>query len=431
MIHQVKNGLLWIGLWGSWAYGEAPVIGAYYENYSQYYSPVGQRPPFSLELIDTDIITDLYYAFACIGYITKSVDPANPRLTGDFSIQPMEGNDQSVLYPKILNLKQQSKKGLRLFLTLGGSNFNDPQDVQGMGQFTHRLFSQMVSTKAGRAQFINSARDYAHRYGFDGIDVDWEYPGDKTRGGLPDDLNNFLEFLKECSTVFLNASPRLYLSYTAPAYPPEGLEQNFQKDLGGFFRWVAQCAPYVDRINVMAYDYHGPFANPKITGVNAPLKRDSSPQSPYFIAKTLENYLSHGVPANKIVLGIPVFGRSYAGVAASGPGQAFSAVGSPGPSTRQPGLLAYYEIADLITNQLLVFGVDQITSTVYGYSHQNQQWVSFDSPETVRIKAQMAKEKHLKGVVLWAVDMDEYYWEPKYPNLRSAWDVFHGFLDQN
>ena len=405
------------------------IVAAYYENFSQYRPPAGNRQPFSPKMIDTNILTDLYYAFAGFGYVTKSVNPSNPHLTGDFTIQPMEGNDQSVLYPQILKLKQESKNGLRTFLSIGGWNFNDPNDSEGMGKNTYRLFSEMVSNSANRKQFIDSAIAYAHRYGFDGIDIDWEYPGDVSRGGTIDDFNNFIEFLKECSAAFSQAEPRLYLSYAAPPFVPVGLPKNFQEDPDSYFKWLAQCAQYLDRMNVMAYDYHGPFDDPKITGANSPLNRDTNPKSNFYIAKTLENYLNNGVPANKIVLGMPTFGHSFAGVTGlssmdNGPGKLFQTAGAPGPSTGHAGLLAYFEISDMIKQKHLTFGADPVTSTAYGYHISHQTWVSFDTPDTIKLKAQMALDKNLRGVMFWAVDMDEYQWEPRYPNIRNAWNVF-------
>jgi len=392
------------------------IVAAYYENYAHYRPALKERPAFSLSSINTDLLTDLYYAFA--------------GFSNDFKIQPMQENDKSVLYPQILKLKQNAKNNLRVFLCIGGWNFNNPDDPEGVGAHTAPLFSQMVSNPANRKQFIDSAIDYAHLYGFDGIDIDWEYPGDLQRGGTAADLDNFIEFLKECSAAFGKTTPALYLSFAAPAHVPFGLPQNWRDDPQRYFRWIAQCAPYVDRINLMAYDYHGPFDIPKITGANAPLSRDTDPKSPLCIAKSVENYLNNGVPANKIVLGMPAFGHSFAGVSDlspedSGPGKPFSTAGDPGPSTQLAGLLAYFEVSDKIAKGEFSFGTDAVTHTAYGYHLSSQQWASFDTPETIKLKAQLALDKNLKGVFLWAVDMDEYHWEPKYPLLHSAWSVFH------
>ncbi len=404
-----------------------PVVGAYYENWSQYRPASGGRQTFFPNLIDPTIITDLYYAFAVFGFVTKSIDPSNPHLTGDYTVQPVEWNDQSVLYPQVAALKKLNPS-LRNILSIGGWSFNDPTDP--MGQYTYKLFSQMVSTKENRNNFINSAISYAHQFGFDGIDIDWEYPGDLTRGGSEEDFANFVMFLQECKESFSKTSPPLLLSYASAAIVPSGVPSSYQTDPNLYFQWLASCAPYLDRFNVMAYDYHGAFDSPKLTGVNAPLDRDTNPDGTLFIAKTIENYLTNGVPASKIVLGMPVYGHSYAGVSSltstdNGPGKPFTSAGPAGPSSGSPGLLTYFEIADDIATNTLTFAADTPTSTAYGYNLTTQEWVSFDTPDTIALKVGLAKDNNLLGGMFWAIDDDEYEWGEKFPNVRKGYSLFY------
>ncbi len=410
------------------AYAE-PVVTAYYENWSQYRPPRGGRPQFLPSLIDPTIITDLNYAFAIFGYVSKSIDPTNPHLTGNFTVQPIEWNDQSILYPEVQALKQINSK-LKTSISIGGWSFNDPNDPNGMGQYTYKLFSQMVANPSSRAEFIESAISYAHQYGFNGIDIDWEYPGDLTRGGTEQDFDNFVTFLSECYAACKKASPELLLSYASAAIVPTGVPSSYHDNPSSYFEWLAKCAPYLDRFNVMAYDYHGPFDNPALTGVDAPLNQDTNPASTLYIAKTLSNYIDNGVPANKIVLGMPTYGHSYAGVTSltssdNGPGKLFTGAGPAGPSTMQPGFLAYFEIADMITLNELTFGTDTPTSTAYGYNIASAEWVSFDTPETIALKAHLAKANSLLGIMFWAVDDDEYAWSPKYPNIQSGYNTLY------
>lgn len=406
------------------------VVSGYYENRSHTRPASGNRPGFTPAMIDTDILTDIYFAFAGLGYITKSMDPANPRLTGDFTIQPLEAADQKVLYPQIMALKARSNSNLKVYLSVGGWGFNDPNDPDGVGEHTYRLFSQMASTEANRKQFIESAIAYAHKYGFDGLDIDWEYPGHLQRGGTEEDFDNFLAFLKECSVAFRATTPSLMLSYAAAPFVPYGVPQKYRDDPDSYFKWIAACAQYLDRVNIMTYDYHGPFDVPKITGANSPLARDTNPDSTFYIARTLQYYLSNGVPAEKMVLGLPTFGHSFSGVAGlgsadNGPGKTFLGAGSAGSSTGAPGFLAYFEISDMVASKKLNFGADTLTSTAYASNISSKEWVSFDTPETIKLKALMAVDKGLAGVMVWAVNLDEYFWEPKFPNIRSAWDVLH------
>lgn len=399
---------------------------AYYQNYSQFRPATENRPVFKPAMIDPTLMTDLYYAFAYFGYVTASIEPSNPHLTGNFQIYPTEANDITGLYPEIKKLKERSPS-LRLILSVGGWNFNDPQDPQGNGSKTYRLFSQMIENEKNRREFIDSAISYLKKYSFDGLDIDWEFPGDLTRGGSESDFKNLVDFFRECQSAFKEQSPNLYLSFTTPAHVPGGISSSFLNDPKNYFRWLAECTKYTDRVLIMAYDYHGPFNHPKITGANTPLMRDTDPNSPYYIEKTLENFLDNGVPADKIVLGLATFGHTYRGVEKLtlqdyGPGKPFEDAGAPGPATKMPGFLAYFEITDLIKNKKLTFGTDSTTQTALGYNLENKEWASFDTPETIALKVQLAVKKGLQGVMVWAVDMDEYAWEPKYPNLRTAWE---------
>lgn len=392
-------------------------IGAYYQNQSQHFTPTAGRPPFSPEKIDPELITDLYFAFACIGYITKAIDPENPRLTGDYTIQPTEPNDQTVLYPKVMTLKKRSPS-LKVLLSIGGWNMNSPADPN-LGQFTYQIFSQMVSSKEHRKQFINSAISTAHQYGFDGIDIDWEYPGDLNRGSNEEDLGQFEQFLQECSAAFRAATPPLLLGHAVPAAVPYGLPEKYRNDPKLYFQMVARWAQWLDTLNIMAYDYHVPHGTPMITGVNAPLNRDTAPDSPLYISKTLDNYLSNGVPADKLVLGLPIYGRTYSGVKGDMPGQPYSAPGGPGPYTNEAGLMSYLEISDSLLHHQLKDRYDPVTSTMISYSRDGL-WISHDNPKTIELKVKMAKDRGLKGVYFWAIDLDEYYWLPTYPNIRAA-----------
>jgi chitinase len=389
------------------------VIAGYYENWSQYRPGLGGRPVFMPNLIDPSILS-------------RSIDPTNPHLTGNFDVQPVEWNDQSVLYVQVQALKNINPH-LRTHLSIGGWSFNDPNDPNGMGQYTYKLFSQMVSDPTSRTQFINSAISYAHQYGFNGIDIDWEYPGDLTRGGQDSDFDHFVEFLKEFYGACKNTTPQLHLTCATAAIVPTGVSQKYHDDKTLYYKWLASCSTYLDWLNVMCYDYHGAFDNPQLTGVNAPLNRDTNPASQLYDAKTLSNYLENGVPTKKIVLGMPIYGHSYGGVtgmtdADNGPGHPFTTAGPAGPSTSQPGFLAYFEIADMISLKELIFASDVTTSTAYGFNLSTKEWVSFDTPDTIALKANLIKSYNLLGGMFWAIDNDEYWWD-KYPNIKSAYNI--------
>ncbi|WP_242903127.1 glycosyl hydrolase family 18 protein [Actinomadura terrae] len=382
----------------------------YFGNWAQYRQGGGKFTP---DQIDPSLFTHVNFAFGMIGFVSWSVDPSptrtgEQRYTGDYTIQPVEWNDQQVLYPAMQELKQQNPS-LKTLLAIGGWSFNSCDDTpetagtaHPYGPFTCKLFSAMAADPGGRAQFIDSVIDYAGRYGFDGIDIDWEYPGDPARGGQDADYDNCLALLSELR----QAAGQDFLITMASAAVPKGSRTG-----DAFFQWLAQCAPFLDWFNVMAYDYHGAFDDPQAgTGANAPLLQDSSPGGTFDVKDTVESYLKASIPREKIVLGMPTYGRTYVVTQdADGYGKPFSSAGPAGPATATPGILAYYEILDKIASgELDVQRWDEPTLTPYAYSTETGLFVSYDDERSLGYKVSYVIKMGLGGTMTWAIDLDKF-----------------------
>lgn len=405
------------------------IVAAYLQGHSQYFQGEEGRSSFTLQAIDPDILTDLYFAFVGFGYISKAVDPTNPRLTGDYTLQTYDPQDEDKLFKDLAELKVKSKKGLRIILSIGGGNFNNPDDPQGIGQHTHHLFSHMIASQESRKQFIDAAIAYAKRYSFDGIDIDWESPGDALRGGAPEDFRNFIDLLKEASLEFSKLSPPLILSIAVHPTVPYGAPKEYHDRPEMYYRWIADCSRYVDRISLMAYDYSGPFVRPMVTGHNAPLY-GAALGGAGSITRSLKNLVDNGVVPEKLLLGIPTFGHSFEGVqdltsTDNKAGKVFTKPGEAGRITRVPGLLSYFEIMDRVGRGELTAAFDNATGTAYAFNDQKGVWISFDTPVSVKMKAEAALREKLGGVIFWSADMDEYFKKPTFPNIRAAWKVFY------
>jgi chitinase len=409
----------------------------YVENWAQY-RPAGNGQFFPAQL-DPALFTHINFAFALFGFITWSVDPTgtrtgSQRYTGDYSIQPVEWDDQQTLYPALQALKSQNPS-LKTLLSVGGWSMNSCDDTPNAGNphpygpYTCQLFSTMAADPNARAQFIASAISYAAQYGFDGIDIDWEYPGYAGRGGSPDDLANFLALAQEFRAA---APPGFLLTMAAPAIVPTGLPQSYHESPATYFGWLQQCSQSFDWLNVMSYDYHGAFDDPVTpgTGVNAPLTRDSTPNGPFSIMATVQAYLAAGIDPGKIVLGMPTYGRSYtvanpAGLASnSGYGQPFSGPGPAGPATQIPGVLAYYEILSKLASGQLTAAWDDATLTPYAYSAGTGEWVSYEDPTSLGYKASFAAANGLGGAMVFAVDDDDF--ATGFPLIRQVKSVLDG-----
>lgn len=395
---------------------DAPVIAAYYDRESSVRMPNSISELFSISKIPPDLLTDLY--FASLHFNTGSaISP---------TIELLSSAKDKEIFRLMRKLKRKSEH-LNLFMSIGGKLFNDPKTFEGFESY--KRISTMVASKAYRTRFIDLAINFAYRNDFDGIDLDWEYPGDLTRGGRVEDLDNFLLLLKEFQTRIRSAQPRLLLSAAFPPVVPQGLPKNFQDNPDIYFKWIASCATYLDRVNIMAYSYHEPYDGFKVTGVNAPLNRDTDLNSTLYIAKTIENYLKYGVPKDKIVLGIPLFGHTYRGVAdlseeSFQPGKSFLGGGLFGIPSKVPGVLSYREIANLVEANLFQYAPDTFTNTAIAYSPKNQEWISYDTPETIRLKADLAVKNELRGIFFWSIDQDEYIKPPLFPSITAGKAAF-------
>lgn len=403
---------IFMGLFFTKGFSDAPVIGGYLDVRAFTREVSGGRSPFTFDSIEPGLLTELYIAFA--GPIKDE--------KGEFKVEPLYPFPQD-FFQKLKEIKK--KNSFKVLLSLGGWGFNDKNDPEGIGQKTYLNFSELVSDEEKRKKFIQNLISFAKENNLDGFDIDWEYPGDISRGGKESDFENYLKFLKELSVAFKEGPLKLLLTMATPSTVPYGMPAKYKEDPSLYFKWLKEVSFFVDRLHLMTYDYHGSFDDPKLTGVNAPLMQDSDPNSILYVAKTVERYLAAGIPKEKLILGIPLYGRTFGGVTGVtesdySPRKPFKTAGAAGPSTHSPGLLAYYEIADMISNKKLNFGTDQVTDTAVAFDVRSGEWVSFDTKETVALKAKLAKEKGLQGIMFWSIDLDEYQWIPKFPNVRSG-----------
>jgi chitinase len=84
---------------------------------------------------------------------------------------------------------------MQTWVAIGGFDFSDPGP-------THTTWSDTMSTSANRAAFISSLIDFMTTWGFQGVDIDWEYPANRDRGGRPEDTQNLVSLLADMRAAF-------------------------------------------------------------------------------------------------------------------------------------------------------------------------------------------------------------------------------------
>lgn len=255
-----------------------------------------------------------------------------------------------------------------------------------------RHFSAAAATAPGRAALAASCVALARDLGFDGLDLDWEYPSAGKWSGRLADPANYVALIAEVRALL---RPGELLTIASPASP--GALDTFG---------IASIAPYVDWFNVMTYDFAGPWD--ETTGHNAPL---DSPSAPFGARPAVSFYEQAGVPPAKLVLGVPFYGHVFAKVSNidapnAGMGEPFTGA----PTTAPTGALSYRAISALVAKPPWVRHWDPIAQVPWLVNRRDQQVVSYDDETSMRAKAAFAAEAGLGGVMIWELSGDDATW---------------------
>lgn len=344
-------------------------------------------------------LTHIFYAFAKIdddGRVALGdacVDVGEcPRAAGDTSRRVRF--DANMLGPggnfgELRQLKVRNPH-LKLLISVGGWT--------GSGKF-----SDAALTDASRRRFTESAIDlFIRRWPglFDGIDIDWEFP---VAGGLkgnverPVDRENFTlllgELRRQLDAQGAKDGRRYELAIAASARAPEIANVD-----------LPRIEPLLDFINVMTYDYHGA---PGAANFNSPLYAARNDPTPTWnVDASMRAFIEGGVPANKLLVGVPFYGKAY-GQVPNVNGGLFQP-GKRNPSGWKSGdgdwrVLARTRLKD----PRYVRHWEPGARVPWLYDSTSGTWVSYDDPESVAAKASYVRERGLGGVVIWELGGDD------------------------
>jgi chitinase len=255
-------------------------------------------------------------------------------------------------------------------------------------------FSEVSLTAESRSVFIESVMDFLARYDLDGLDVDWEYPG-MTGSGHPfrsEDGRNFTLLLKELRKRFdqetLKSHRRLYLSIAAGSGDDYLAHTEMKK-----------VQAYVETVNLMAYDYVEPGDEP-LTGHHAPLFGNPADTRNYSDDASVQAFEKAGVPAEKILLGLPFYGHVWGDVADRNHG--FLQPGKAVPNAFAP----YSVITGTMLKQGFIRYWDPVASAPYLYNSEKHIFVSYEDTESIAAKCRYVLTHKLGGVMFWEYSGD-------------------------
>ncbi|CAF4869454.1 unnamed protein product [Rotaria sp. Silwood1] len=346
------------------------------------------------EDIDPFLCTHINFAFA--------------KVLESLIIAPYEEDDlkgwtanSKGMYERVLKLKE-ANPDLRVLLSVGG--------------WTHasRGFNEISKSAANIKRFVKNSVKFLRDNKFDGLDLDWEYPGAKDQGAEPHSKTGYTKLVKKLSRVFKREAERTgqekLLLTCATAAARHRIEAGYE---------VEEVCKYFDFVSVMTYDYHGSWDGK--TGHNSPLygmRNERKKFREWNINSSMHVWVELGCPKEKLNIGLSAYGRAFSlfgetGMSHGKPetkkkssiGMKASAA-EAGRYTREAGVLAYYEICELIQNNPnnRVFWHRQMSVP---YVSSKSLWIGFDNIRSVTLKMQFLKEHRYGGVIIWSLDLDD------------------------
>lgn len=255
-------------------------------------------------------------------------------------------------------------------------------------------FPPMSADPSSRAIFARNCRRLIEEYNFDGIDLDWEYPGYAAHSGTPADTENFNLLLKQIREELDDLGEETGRFYGLTAALPCGPSNINNIDIN-------EVSKYLTEFNLMSYDFHGSWD--ATTGVNSPLYDASSdPEPGWSVDGCVKNWVARGAPQEKLNIGLGFYGRSFRNAKQLG----VSHGGADDFSWDvDEGTPQYYNLMDKIDEMTVEW--DEETATPYAYFNDNQGGlVSYDDERSICLKTEYAIKESLHGFIIWELSGD-------------------------
>ncbi|EWG55818.1 hypothetical protein FVEG_17600 [Fusarium verticillioides 7600] len=322
---------------------------------------------FSPEQIPIGLYTHINFAFA-------TIDPKT------FEIKPDKESDIR-MYKRLTDLKRRDPE-LKVYIAVGGWTFNDPGP-------TASTFSDLAASLPRQRAFMKSLVSFMSTYGFDGLDLDWEYPVDTDRGGRAVDFANFPKFMERLKSMMDAADKGLSITLPASYWYLRQFD-------------IKKLEKTVDFFNIMSYDLHGAWDQGK--NYTQPFLNAHSNLTEIDLA--LDLLWRNNIQSDKVVLGMGFYGRAFSvqtGTCTK-PGCLFKAAGKAGDCSREKGILLNSEIVTTIKKYNIkpeFYKEEAVKVAKWG-----NQWVSYDDEDTFKLKTDYAKSRCLGGVMVWAISHD-------------------------
>ncbi len=306
---------------------------------------------------DPAVLTHINYAFAEL-YVRD----------GKYVSFKLQGSESR--FQQIVNVKKQHPE-LKICLSFSHT-VDNPDNYQAGG------FSVMASTEEGRKAFAEDCLAFVRKWGIDGIDIDWEFPGISWSGHACDpahDVENYTLLMKQLRATLGN---QYLLTYAGYVMNVQGTPDNAR------FIDIAAVDPYVDFVNIMTYDIAAGSEGQHQSAWNRP---------DYYCdcVRAINAYLNAGVSPSKLVLGIPFYARH-----AWDNSDGFKGCVDYGKfATEYPAAQGFK-----------IDNWDERGEVPY-ISRNGKMWAGYDNPKSIGLKAGKILSMGMKGLMYWDYDADD------------------------
>lgn len=292
---------------------------------------------------------------------------------------------QPAYFPNTSLIDLAHVAGAKVMVSIGGWTLSE-------------TFPVMASTAKGRANFAHNCVLLLHRYSFDGIDIDWEYPCYAEHKGTPADKENFtllMKAIRDSIDVYgdkVNQKMLLTAAFGAQDVRNEAIEWDKLKDIMDFF-------------NMMCYDYNGSWS--ENASFNAPLYAPAVGDT-----NALDNTFrrlvhKYHVSPKQINLGVAFYGRSLMGKE----GTKLDIYGTEHKGCQDTitfvpdlGGSLYWNI--LLQKDKFEEKWDDKVQNPYLIGKTVNTYLDYDDPRSIKLKAQYVKDKEAAGVIIWEISGD-------------------------
>ncbi|MBQ4813008.1 glycoside hydrolase [Pseudoalteromonas luteoviolacea] len=376
---------------------------------------------YYIDNIPAENLTHIFYGFVAITGPNDSFKTENPtgyntfqKVTAGLSDFELAPPDPWAAYMKPIGdqVNQDAVKGNYGQMMALKQRYPDLKIIPSIGGWTLSDPFYFMADDAKRKTFVESCRKFLRTWQFwDGIDIDWEFPGVAAANpnlGSPSDGATYIKLMRELRTMLDEEEARTGRTYELTSAINVGYDKLEKVNYG-------EAIKYMDYILMMSYDYFGAWDLAGLGHQTAVYPSDFKPsdkRTTHYNLKTgIDLLKAQGVPGNKLVAGVAMYGRGWTGVDYM-PGTHHMQGKATGPSAPadafklEPGTLMYANIAQWAKHPDWESHYDTVAQAAYIYRPSTGDLISYDDQRSITAKGQLVQQEGLGGMFGWEIDTD-------------------------